>query len=533
MMILINSVTYSDSIFNKDLIIFACLLLLLRVLILVTMASSFWYLKGVASNWILHKRDELVSSILNFPVNFMRNKGSGYYASRTLNDTSKAAMLVTEIPKLKIDIAVSVILCSIFLISINYILAIVMYFALIGYGLTSYHNTKEVTTLSSASMEQSSVLKQNMLCGIKSKDTLQYYNAKDYLMGCISEDYDNSIFASLKLKGYSEYKSFTLDFLPGTLLPAAIIGIGGYGVMQGTFTIGGLIAFRYVYRRMFISTNSIVRLIVNKKIYNSASQRTNELLESDLKKQNCKMKPLDGSIVIEQLKFSYPGADETILNGLNLKVNAGESIGLVGKSGAGKTTLINLILGFYKIEKGSISVGKCDISECNLSNLHKHIGIVPQNPYIFNQSIRENILLGRKIPEDKFVEILASAGLSEIISKLPGGVNARIGEDGYTVSGGQRKRIAIARALVSKPKIIILDEATSELDSESEQSIKHAINKMIQNRTVVVIAHRLSTVKNLDRIHLLHKGKIVDSGKHSDLVSSSDLYKELFPDQAL
>lgn len=236
-------------------------------------------------------------------------------------------------------------------------------------------------------------------------------------------------------------------------------------------------------------------------------------------------------IIAKGLWFSYQNSDSPVLKGLNLRVNSGESIGIVGKSGAGKTTFINLILGFYKPDKGSISLGNCNISECSISNLRKQIGIVPQNPYIFNKSVRENILLGRKISEDKFAEILTLAGLNAITSKLPEGVGTRIGEDGYTLSGGQIKRIAIARALVNEPEIVILDEATSELDSESEQSIKLALNELMQNRTVIVIAHRLSTIRNLDRIYLLDHGKIAASGKHSELLSSSNKYRALFENQ--
>ncbi len=535
LMILINSIIYSDSVFEKKIFLFAGLLLLLRVVFLLAMASSFWYLKSIASNWILHKRDDLVDSILHFPVNFLRNKGSGYYTSRTLNDTSVAVSLNTESPKLAIDIVVSVILCSIFLISVNYILAIVMFIVLIGYGLISYHNTKTVTALSGVALERSSVLRQNMLSGIKSKDSSQYYNAKSYFMDSISRDYDNSIFSSLKLQAYSQYKSFALDFLPSTILPAAIIGIAGYGVMQGTFTVGGLIAFRYVYGRMFTSASSIINLIINTRIYNSANQRVTDLLSSDTEcqRKESNVNPIDSSIVIDQLQFSYPGSDEPVLKGLDLNINEGESIGLVGKSGAGKTTLINLILGFYEAEKGQILAGNSDIRNCTLSSIRRHIGIVPQNPYIFNQSIKENILMGRDLSEDRLLMILESSGVSDIISKLPNGIRTCIGEDGYTLSGGQRKRIAIARALVSEPQIVILDEATSELDSESEQSIRQAINEMMQNRTVIVIAHRLSTIKNLDQIYLLHQGRIAASGKHSELLSSSDLYRELFLDQAL
>ena len=253
-------------------------------------------------------------------------------------------------------------------------------------------------------------------------------------------------------------------------------------------------------------------------------------IDSDIKDTNnaAEIVDLKESLSFNQVSFSYGEKNDKVLNNINFKINKGEIIALVGPSGAGKSTLVDLIPRFYDTLDGSIKIDNKNIKELKISSLRSLMGIVTQETFLFDDSVKANIAYGlENISDNQIEEAAKAANADDFIKELPDGYNTIIGERGVSLSGGQKQRIAIARAIVKNPPILILDEATSSLDSESEKHVQSAIENLMSKRTVIVIAHRLSTVHNADKILVLEKGQIVQEGKHEDLVNNEGLYKQL------
>ena len=253
-------------------------------------------------------------------------------------------------------------------------------------------------------------------------------------------------------------------------------------------------------------------------------------IDSDIKDTNNAVEIVDlkESLSFNQVSFSYGEKNDKVLNNINFKINKGEIIALVGPSGAGKSTLVDLIPRFYDTLDGSIKIDNKNIKELKISSLRLLMGIVTQETFLFDDSVKANIAYGlENISDNQIHEAAKAANADNFIKELPDGYNTIIGERGVSLSGGQKQRIAIARAIVKNPPILILDEATSSLDSESEKHVQSAIENLMNKRTVIVIAHRLSTVHNADKILVLEKGQIVQEGKHEDLVNNEGLYKQL------
>jgi subfamily B ATP-binding cassette protein MsbA len=236
----------------------------------------------------------------------------------------------------------------------------------------------------------------------------------------------------------------------------------------------------------------------------------------------------DGKVRYQGIEFEYV-PDTPVLTGLTLEIPAGKVTAIVGPSGAGKTTLSSLLYRFYEPQQGQITIDGVPITKIKRAALRENVGIVPQEPILFNGTIRENIRYGRLDATDGEIELAArDANVEEFVNGFSHGYETQIGERGITLSGGQRQRVAIARAVLKNPKILILDEATSALDNRSEALVKEALDRLMLNRTTLVIAHRLSTVRSADQIAVVSEGKIVESGTHEQLLGKGGVYSELY-----
>lgn len=316
---------------------------------------------------------------------------------------------------------------------------------------------------------------------------------------------------------------------------AIVFWYGGYEVIRGHLTTGTLVAFYtflgYLYGPVVYVTrfNEIVQraLVSAKRIFNIFDTKP-EVKEIKHPKV---LKDIKGDIEFHNFSFEYvPG--RVALYDIDLKVNAGELVALVGPSGAGKTTLINLLARFYDPTKGYISIDGVDIRKAKLESLHKQTGIVLQETFLFSSSIKENIKYGKPDAEDsEMIDAAKAANAHDFIMEFPRGYKTPVGERGVNLSVGQKQRIAIARAILKNPPILILDEATSSLDSETERLIQEALDSLMKNRTTFVIAHRLSTVQLADKIVVMDKGRIVEVGKHEELILKPGLYSKLYHTQ--
>jgi ATP-binding cassette subfamily B protein/subfamily B ATP-binding cassette protein MsbA len=242
---------------------------------------------------------------------------------------------------------------------------------------------------------------------------------------------------------------------------------------------------------------------------------------------------LKPTVNFNNVKFRYGKDLDYAINDVSFHAKAGEIVAFVGRSGSGKTTLVNLIPRFYEIEEGSITIDNVDIRDLKIKELRDHIGIVPQETFLFSGSIYSNILYGagREVTKDEVITAAKMANAHDFILEFDNGYEQEVGERGTLMSGGQKQRIAIARALLKNPEIMILDEATSALDTESERLVQDALEKLMIGRTTFVIAHRLSTIVNADKIVVMNKGVIAEIGSHDELMSHGGIYKKLYETQ--
>ena len=311
---------------------------------------------------------------------------------------------------------------------------------------------------------------------------------------------------------------------------ATMLWVGGQSVLSGETSAGELAAFIFYAFIVAGSVGAISEVLSDLQRAAGAMERLMELLQSPSDIQDPEhpvaLEARDVELSVDNLRFNYPTRpDATVLNGLSFKVNPGEMLAVVGPSGAGKSTLFDLVQRFYLPTEGSIKLGGVLSSDLTLEDIRSRIGFVPQDPVMFAGSIRDNLLYAHaQASEDEVWEALTLAHAGDFVRGLPEGLETAVGEDGVGLSGGQRQRLAIARALIAKPAILLLDEATSALDAESEHHIRLSVEGLKGKMSIMVIAHRLSTVRQADRILVLDDGQVRDSGSHDELMASSDLY---------
>jgi ATP-binding cassette, subfamily B, bacterial len=308
------------------------------------------------------------------------------------------------------------------------------------------------------------------------------------------------------------------------------LGFTGYLAVKNYITVGEVVLYQTYFGGIIAEISAAITLLPTiAKGLESVNSVGDILLCHDIEnnRKKKKVKDVTGKIVFNNVEFQYKDSGVPILKNLNFIINPGETIAFVGASGAGKSTILNLVIGFFRSTGGQVLIDNQDIESLNLQSYRSHIAVVPQNAILFSDTIRENIIYGTNdISDEDLNKIIKAANLEELIQSLPEGLDTKITEHGNNLSGGQRQRISIARAFVRNPKILILDEATSALDSVSEKKIQDSIEKLVKDRTTLVVAHRLSTIRNADKIAVIGNGGLEEFGTYEELMDKKgEFYK--------
>jgi subfamily B ATP-binding cassette protein MsbA len=322
-----------------------------------------------------------------------------------------------------------------------------------------------------------------------------------------------------------------VEFL-GALGIGVAVWYGGYQVIRGEFSIGDIFAF---WGYMVMATNPLNRISQTYSTIRGCIVSAGRMLELlDLEKEDISspdaadMPPMEGSIRYDSVSFSY-NPEAPVLKDLSFEIEAGRVLALVGLSGAGKTTIVNLLARFYEPDSGAIHVDDIDISKVKIHSLRSQMAIVPQETMLFSGTIGENIRFGKEdATDEEVIEAARTAYAHDFISEFPDGYNTQVGERGTSLSGGQRQRIAIARAVLKNPRLLILDEATSSVDALSEELIQKGLENLLKGRTTIIIAHRISTIRKASKILVIERGQVAESGSHEELLGNRGLYASLY-----
>ena len=334
------------------------------------------------------------------------------------------------------------------------------------------------------------------------------------------------------------YRSGTQFITTGTSL---LIFTAGFFILkdvnpslnpEGAFTVGSLVAFNVLVGRFFIPINELSGLYNEFQSGNAAVKKLADLLgtEPSVKESEnaFNLKELKGDIRFNDVSFSYED-DLTVLNNISLHIEAGKTISFVGPTGAGKSTIAKLICRFYDPTRGSITLDNINLKDISLQSLHRQLGIVPQEPFLFHGTIKENILFARPdATDEEVVEACKAVGIEDMIKRLPEGLETHCHERGSSLSSGERQLLALARAFLSKPRVLILDEATSNIDQQNEARIEKALDKLLEGRTAIIIAHRLATTRRADVIVVVDEQKLVEMGSHDELIQKKGSYFQMY-----
>lgn len=487
-------------------------------------------------NVIYSLRIKLFEKIIKLPISYFKEHSVGYIMSRQIDDIDDLdGMLLNNIVSGVLSL-IEFIVIFIIMMNINTILAIISLVIMFGNVVLNFiFPLKKLYKVHSDARANVSKNLQDCLSGINLVKASDAYNFETNRFGTILKSYysarKNRDFIDIIRKGL-------VRFLEGVSIPLIVV-IGGLFVYRGIFTTGSILAYIIYFQKLtdvFVNATNFIPLL---KIAEASADRICEILDLgidvniDSEKVNDISLQKACSIEFKNVYFSYDNNKNT-LNNISFKINPGEKVAFVGKSGSGKTSIVNLLLGYFTPSNGQILINDIDIKKYNLSNVLNAIGVVSQDLFLFNRTVLENIIYNtdkNKISEEKLKAVLDRTLVSEIIKKMPNGMNTLIGDKGNTISGGEKQRLCIAREILKEPMILVLDEATSALDSISEELVQTAINNVSNEKTVIMIAHKLSSIKNSDKIYVIDNGRIVEKGTHDELLKKEGEYYSLYKKQ--
>lgn len=500
--------------------------------------NLFIYLKAIVVaklklNVIRDMRNHLYDHVLKLPVSHYDRTRSGDIISLIVNDISTVNEAMTgTFDKIFVEpLRIILFTGTLFMINAKLTLAVFIIFPTIG--LLTTQIGKSVRRRSKRVLEHQAGLQSILHETVSGIRAVKMFNMNEQESRKFHKENQSFIHHSFHSTSLGSISSPLTEVL-GVVVVIVLLWYGGQQVLsQSGFSSEDFVRFLLFLFVTFTPLKTLSNIHNTLQRGFAAAERVFAVLDTtveDLKQKNTVKTPLlETGISLSNVHFTYPGTTEPVLNDINFTINKGSIVALVGSSGAGKSTILDLLPRFYDINSGTISIDGVDIRSLDLVELRHLFGIVSQETVLFNETIFNNISYGSdRASEEMVINAARVANAWEFIEKLPEGLNTIIGERGVMLSGGQRQRLSIARAILRNPPVLILDEATSALDTESELLVQNAINNLMKNRTALVVAHRLSTIRHADTIIVLEKGHIVEQGTHEELLLLNNRYKYFF-----
>ena len=511
---------------EKLLYILPCAIIAIYVIKNIGTFMQAYFTAYIGQDTIRRFREKMVANLLNLDMDFFNEFRTGELISRTTNDIDRIRSIVSSIiPELtRESVTIIGLLCVVVYQSPK-----LAFFALVVMPVAIYpisRLAKRMKKISKQSQEKTSDITSALSEIFTNIEIIKANNAQEYEHSRFVDENNKFFRLNLKSVKIEQLVSPLMETI-GSIGVAAVIIIGGKDVIDGHINMGAFFSFLTALFMLYTPLKRIVNIYNKMQDAIAASERTFFLMDkvSQIKDGQKELNEEINLIKFNDVRLSY--GDKEVLKGINLEANKSEFIALVGSSGGGKSSLMNLLMRFYDVNGGEILINGINLKDIKIRSLRQNIGLVTQRVYIFNDTIAKNVAYGREFNEDAVINALKLANAYEFVSKLDNGINTILNEFGTNLSGGQRQRIAIARALYQNPQILIFDEATSALDNESEKEITKAINNLRSKKIIFVIAHRLSTVENADKIAVLSDGKIIDSGSDEELSKRNEIYARL------
>ncbi len=510
-------------------------LILLLGVALVRAVATFFYSYGqnaLGQKVMTDVRYALYRKLLALPYTFYDSQQTGRLMSRVSSDVESTRIFLSSVLVESVNHLTTIVLATFVMLQQEVRLTVIIVLPLIASGLglfLTHRALREPWSKQHERFARMSGVLQDSLSGIKvvkafAQETQEARKFDDVSMAVR--------IGNLQIQDIWNVRWAIIASI-GRFMQLVLIGLGGTWVMQGSMTMGTLVAAIALSMLLLGAVNALGTQLNSFSQTATASVRIFELLDEPITIRSPQLeKPnrsiIKGDIEFKDVTFSYAGSKGKALQGLNLRVEAGTSLAIVGATGSGKTTLVNLISRFYDPNSGQVLVDGCDVRQYDLSELRHQIGYVAQDNLLFSASIAENIAFGRPgASQEEIEEAAKRAQAHEFICKLPEGYKTKIGERGIGLSGGQRQRVAIARAFLLDPRVLILDDSMSAVDAETEKLLQTAVREVMLGRTSILIAHRMSTVEHADQIIVLENGQLVESGPHTDLTRNQGYYQRV------
>jgi subfamily B ATP-binding cassette protein MsbA len=519
----------------------ALLLVITLVIVLFLLKNIFRYLAMYAITFLRNGvlkdiRNELYKKTVNLPVSFFSEKRKGDILARTGTDVLEIQHSFLSVLELIFREPLTILFTIVMMLLISPKLTLFVFIFIPISGFIISRIGKSLKRKSDQVQKEQGIFLSTLEETLGGLKIIKGFTAEKLFGDRFKKSTYKFYKFSNTLLNRQNLASPTSEFLGITVI-AILLWYGGKMVLiDGTLDSSSFIAYMGLAYNILTPAKAISKASYSVKKGNAAAERVLEILETesnivDVPNALNKIEFTD-EIDIQNISFKYQ--DEWVLNDFSLKVPKGHTVALVGQSGSGKSTIANLITRFYDVNEGSINIDSKNIKDITKNSLRKLLGLVTQDSILFNDTVKGNLLVANQNASDEeLIEALKIANAWEFVETLPEGIDTNIGDSGNKLSGGQKQRLSIARAVLKNPPIMILDEATSALDTESEQLVQNALENMMKNRTSIVIAHRLSTIQKADNIVVLSKGKIVEQGKHQDLLESKGVYFNLVKMQSL